>query len=59
MAERTDLRQTAPFEDPLRACLYEQEVLRRTLAKKGLLSDAELLNEIKTVRLELEVKRSR
>jgi len=59
MAERTNLRQTVPFEDLLRACLYEQEALRRILVQKGLLSDAELLNEIKTGRLELEVMRSR
>ncbi len=37
--------------------LYEQEALRRVLVRKGLVNDEEMLEEIKTVRRELEGKR--
>ncbi len=39
--------------------LYEQEALRRVLVRKGLLTNAEVLKEIKVVRRELEGKRGR
>ncbi len=58
MAEKLDPKQVATFEELLRACLYEQEALRRVLVRKGLLSEAELLEEIKAVRREMEGKRS-
>ncbi len=57
MAEKLDPRQVATFEELLRACLYEQEALRRVLVRKGLLSEAELLEEVKAVRREMEGKR--
>ncbi len=54
MAEKLDPREIATVEELLRACLYEQEALRRMLVRKGLVSEAELLEEIKAVRRELE-----
>ncbi|HET7852996.1 MAG TPA: hypothetical protein VFM04_00860 [Candidatus Methylomirabilis sp.] len=36
MAEELDLHQVVPFEELLRACLYEQEALRRVLVRRGL-----------------------
>ncbi len=59
MAEKLDPRQLATFEELLRACLYEQEALRRVLVRKGLLFNDEVLEEIKTVRREMEGKRGR
>ncbi len=59
MAEKLDPRQIATFEELLRACLYEQEALRRVLVKKGLVSNVEVLEEVKAVRRELEGKRGR
>jgi len=57
MAERADPKQLVTFEELLRACLYEQEALRRVLVRKGLVSNAEVLAEVNTVRRELERKR--
>ncbi len=57
MAEKLDPRQIATFEELLRACLYEQEALRRVLVQKGLLTNEEVLEEVKAVRGELEGKR--
>ncbi len=57
MAEKLDPRQVATFEELLRACLYEQEALRRVLVRKGLLTNEEVLEEIKAVRWELEGRR--
>ncbi len=59
MAEKLDPKQVATFEELLRACLYEQEALRRVLVRKGLVSNEEVLEEIKAVRRELEGKRGR
>ncbi len=59
MAEKLDPRQVVTFEELLRACLYEQEALRRVLVRKGLLTNDEVLEEIKTVRQEMEGKRGR
>ena len=59
MAEKLDQRQVATFEEVLRACLYEQEALRRVLVRKGLLTNDEVLEEVKAVRRELEGKRAR
>ncbi len=58
MAEKLDPRQVATFEELLRACLYEQEALRRVLVRKSLVTNEEVLEEIKVVRRELEGKRS-
>ncbi len=59
MAEKLDPKQVVTFEELLRACLYEQEALRRVLVRKALLTGAELLEEIVAVRKELETKRGR
>ncbi len=39
--------------------MYEQEATRRILVRKGLLSNEEVLEEIKVVRREMEGKRGR
>lgn len=51
-----DSRKIATFEELLRAVLYEQEALRRVLVRKGLVSNDEVLEEVKAVRLELKAK---
>lgn len=57
MGKKADPGQVATFEELLRACLYEQEALLRIFVRKGLVSHAEVLEEIKVVRRELEGKR--
>ncbi len=59
MAEKLDPQQVVTFEELLRACLYEQEALRRVLVRKGLLTNEEVLEEVKVVRREMEGKRGR
>ncbi len=49
-----DSRKIATVEELLRACLYEQEALRRVLLRKGLLTNDEVLEEVKAVRREME-----
>jgi len=58
MAQRADPKQTVTFEEVLRGILYEQEALRRILVRKGLVSNEEVLAEVKVVRRELETRRS-
>ncbi len=59
MAEKLDPRQVVTFEELLMTVLYEQEALRRVLVQKGLLTNEEVLEEVKAVRRELEGKRGR
>ncbi len=59
MAEKLDPKQVATFEELLRAGLYEQEALRRVLVRKGVLTNEDVLKEVKVVRRELEGKRGR
>ncbi len=59
IGEKLDPRQVATFEELLRACMYEQEALRRVLVRKGLLTNEEVLEEVKVVRGEVEGKRGR
>ncbi len=59
MAEKLDPREIATFEELLMTVLYEQEALRRVLVRKGLVSNEELLEEVKAVRREMEGKRGR
>ncbi len=59
MAEKLDPQQVVTFEELLRACRYEQEALRRVLMRKGLITNEEVLEEVKAVRRELEGKRGR
>jgi len=56
MAERANPKQLVTFEELLRACLYEQEALRRVLVRKGLVTNEEVLEEVKEVRRDLEAK---
>ena len=56
MAEKLDPKQIATFEELLRACLYEQEALRRVLVRKGVLTNEEVLEEVKAVRGEMKGK---
>ncbi len=59
MAEKLDPRQVATFEELLMTVLYEQEALRRALVRKGVLTNEEVLDEVKAVRRKLEGKRGR
>ncbi len=53
MAEKLDPHQVATFEELLMTVLYEQDALRRVLVRKGLISNEEVLEEIKAVRRDL------
>ncbi len=57
MAEKLDPRQVVTFEELLRAMMIEQDAARQVLVRKGLLTNEEVLEEIKTVRREMEGKR--
>ncbi len=46
-----------PFEGLLRAMMMEQDAIRRVLVRKGLLTNEEVLKEIKAVRREMEGSR--
>ena len=59
MAEKLDPRQVGTFEELLMTVLYEQEALRRVLVRKGLVSNEEVLEEVKAVRRDLAGKRGR
>jgi len=54
MAEKLDPRQLVTFEELLRAMMFETEATRRVLVRKGLLTNEEVLEEIKAVRREME-----
>ncbi len=59
MAEKLNPRQVVTFEELLMTVLYEQEALRRVLVRKGVLTNEEVLEEVKVVRREMEGKRGR
>ncbi len=59
MAEKFDPRQVVTFEELLRSMMHEREATRRVLVREGLLTNEEVLKEIKAVRRELEGKRGR
>ncbi len=60
MAEKLDPRkELVTFEELLRAMMMEQDATRRVLVRKGLLTNEEVLEEIKAVRREMEGKRGR
>ncbi len=59
MAEKLHPKQVVGVEELLMTVLYEQEALRRVLVRKGLLTNEEVLEEVKAVRRELEGKRGR
>ncbi len=54
MAEKLDPKQVVTFEELLRSMMYEQDATRRVLVRKGLLTNEEVLEEIKVVRREME-----
>ena len=56
MAEKLDPKQVATFEKLVWTMLLEQEATRRLLVRKGVLTDEEVLEEIKVVRREMEGK---
>ncbi len=56
MAEKLDSKQVVTFEELIRAMMMEQDATRRVLVRKGLLTDLEVLEEIKVVRREMEGK---
>ncbi len=57
MAEKLDPKQLVTFEELLREMMFETEATRRVLVRKGLLTNEEVLEEIKVVRREMEGKR--
>ncbi len=57
MAERIDPQQVVTFEELLRSMMYEMEATRRVLVQKGLLTNEEVLEEIKVVRREMDGSR--
>ncbi len=59
MAEKLDPRQVVTFEELLQAIMMEQDATRRVLVRKGLLTNEEVLEEIKVVRREMEARRGR
>ncbi len=59
MAEKLDPKQVVGVEELLWSVMYEQEALRRVLVRKGVLTNEEVLEEIKVVRREMEGKRGR
>ena len=50
MAQKLDLKETASFEELLMSNVIEQEALVNLLEKKGIITKAELLDEIKEFR---------
>ena len=59
MAEKLDPRQVVTVEDLLGVMMFETEAIRRGLVRKGLLTNEEVLEEIKAVKREMEGKRRR
>ncbi len=57
MAEKLDPKQVVTFEELLRAMMMEQDATRRVLVRKGLLTNEEVLEEIKVVRREVEAEK--
>lgn len=54
MAEKLDPKQVVSLEELLRSILYEQEATRRVLVRRALLTNEEVLEEVKVVRREME-----
>ncbi len=58
MAEKLDPRQElATFDELLLGIMLEHEATRRVLVRKGVLTNEEVLEEIKAVRREMEGRR--
>ncbi len=56
IAEKLDPRQAVTFDELVLSLTYEQEAARRILVRKGLLTNEEVLEEVKAVRREMEGK---
>jgi hypothetical protein len=54
VAEKLDPKETVTFEELLTSNMYTQEALINILAKKGIADKAELLEEIKRLKLAKE-----
>jgi hypothetical protein len=50
MADKLDPKETLTFEELLMSNVYTQEALINLLVKKGLISESELLDEIKRLK---------
>lgn len=50
MAEKLDQKETVTFEELLMSNVYTQEALINLLAKKGVITKQELIEEIKRLR---------
>jgi hypothetical protein len=59
MGKKGDPRQVASVKELLWSVLVEQEALRRVLVRKGIVSNEEVLEELKTVRQDLSGKRDK
>ena len=59
MPEKADPRKVVTFEDLLWSVMCEQEALRRILVRKGIISNKEMLAEIKAIRKQVEAKRGK
>ena len=56
MAEKLDPKQVVGVEELLWSVMYEMEATRRVLVRKGLVTNEEVLEEVKVVRREMEGK---
>ena len=59
MGKKAGSKQVASVEELLWSMLFEQEAVRRLLVRKGIVSNKEVFEEIKAVRLELAGKREK
>ncbi len=56
MAEKLDPKETVSVEELIKTIVYAQEALVRVLHKKNILTERDVLDEIKRVRAEQEKK---
>ncbi len=56
MAERLDPKETTDAQELLVTMIYAQDALVRVLQRKGILTEQEVLEEIKQVRIDQEKK---
>ncbi|MFQ5804248.1 MAG: hypothetical protein ACE5JQ_15265, partial [Candidatus Methylomirabilales bacterium] len=59
MAEKLDPHQAVTIEELVLSLMYEQEATRRLLVRKGVLTQEEVLEEVKAVRRVMEGRRGR
>jgi len=56
MAEKLDSKETVTVEELIKSIVYMQEALVRVLRRKRILTEQEVLDEVKLVRSEAERK---